>query len=126
MNTFYSYTPLYTPCIRDILVSSSHNHTFSSICVRSRLPYVRILCGCKRCIATWGVTCITTLTIILCQKTEICYLFKQNIKRTKLLHKETDLTEFGGILISYHQIKRIKRSSSVIISERVNIYGHLN
>jgi len=54
MNIFYSYTPLYTPCIRDILVSSSFNHTFSSIYVESRLSCVKILCGCKRCIATWG------------------------------------------------------------------------
>jgi hypothetical protein len=62
MNTLYSYTPLYTPCIRDILVNSSHYHTFSSIYVGSRLPYVRILCRCKRCIAIWGCTCITTYT----------------------------------------------------------------
>jgi len=61
MNTFYSYTPLYTPCIWDILISSSHNHTFSSICVGSRLRCVKILCGCKRYIVTWGGTCITTL-----------------------------------------------------------------
>lgn len=53
MNTFYSYILLYISCIRDRLVCSSHNHTLSFICVRSRLSCVRILCGCKECIATW-------------------------------------------------------------------------
>jgi hypothetical protein len=55
MNTLYSYIPLYTPCIGDILVNSSHNYTFFSICVGSWLPCVRILCGGKGYIATWGV-----------------------------------------------------------------------
>jgi len=62
MDTLYSsHTLLYTPCIKDILVNSSHNHTFSFISSPYSLPHVRILCRCKRCIATCGCIYITTL-----------------------------------------------------------------